>query len=155
MLTVAKIDYHRDEFFEKGKSISEIAEDHVCYRKTLRKYINKKNRNEEIKPVTVRKSKHNLYKTIIDGWLEDDRRRRKKQRHKAQRVFNRLCEEYGEQAFSCSYRTVASYVAEKKLETRNSRIAALPLVHRVGEAQLDFGEADFSAYRRCSGTALV
>ena len=143
MLTMAKIECIRDEYFQKGKSISELAEDHGCDRKTVRKYINKEDWNEEIKPITVRKSKLDPYKAIIDGWLEEDRRRRKKQRHTAKRVFDRLCEEYGEQGFSCSYRTVAAYVAEKKLQVRNSRIAALPLVHKVGEAQVDFGEADF------------
>ena len=45
--------------------------------------------------------------------------------------------------FSCSYRTVAGYVAPKKKEIYGNKQAYLPLEHIPGEAQVDFGDADF------------
>jgi transposase len=54
-----------------------------------------------------------------------------------------LCEEYSDEGFCCSYRTVATYVAERRREIYGEFRSALPLEHRYGEAQVDFGEADF------------
>ena len=46
--------------------------------------------------------------------------------------------------FNCSYRLVALYVQQKKEELRLKRTDGyLPLEHRPGEAQADFGTADF------------
>lgn len=143
MLTMATIKTIRDAYFLEGKTISEIATEYGYDRKTVRKYINQEDWNEGVEPEEIRSSILDEYKPIIDGWLEEDRRRRKKQRHTATRVYNRLCEEYGEEGFTCSYRTVAAYVAERKKEMRSSNDVALPLEHKPGEAQVDFGEADF------------
>jgi hypothetical protein len=75
--------------------------------------------------------------------LQDDRRARRKQRHTAQRVYDRLVEIHGEE-FTCSYRTVAGYVALRKKEIYGkNKSASLPLEHIPGEAQVDFGESDF------------
>lgn len=140
MATVKSI---RDAYFLEGKIISLIAEEQECDRKTVRKYILQDDWNEPMTIEKSRPSKLDPFKPVIDGWLEGDRIRRKKQRHTAQRVFTRLCEEYRDQGFSCSYRTVAAYVAQKKQEMRSGTRAALPLEHKPGEAQVDFGEADF------------
>ncbi len=79
----------------------------------------------------------------IDAWLTEDKKVKGKQRHTACRIFNRLVEKYG-QEFNCSYRTVASYVSIKREEVFvNKETGALPLEHTPGEAQLDFGEAEF------------
>jgi len=45
--------------------------------------------------------------------------------------------------FNCSYRTVASYVHKRKKALCGTSKGTLPLVHRAGEAQVDFGEAEF------------
>jgi hypothetical protein len=46
--------------------------------------------------------------------------------------------------FDCSYRTVAAYYAVKHKEVfHGAKDGFLPLEHRPGEAQVDFGEADF------------
>jgi hypothetical protein len=54
------------------------------------------------------------------------------------RVFHRLVKEvFG---FNCSYRTVASYYAAKHKELFiGAKGGFLPLEHRLGEAQVDFG----------------
>ena len=67
----------------------------------------------------------------------------RKQRHTARRVYNRLQEQYKD-GFACSYRLVADYVARRKKELRLIRQDAyIPLIHHPGEAQADFGTADF------------
>ncbi len=72
---------------------------------------------------------------IIDQILEADRAVLKKQRHTAQRIFERLRDEYG---FSGGVTVVTDYVREKK---RRSREVFVPLSHPPGHAQVDFGEA--------------
>ncbi len=140
---MATIQNIREEFFLKGKRISEIAREQQMDRKTVRKFVEQEDWNRTTEPVESRSSVLDPFKTIIDGWLEDDRTHRRKQRHTAKRVFDRLSCEYDELEFSCSYRTVAAYVAERRRELYQEIRAALPLEHRVGEAQVDFGEADF------------
>ena len=112
-------------------------------RKTVRKFIEREDWNRGPEGAAQRSSVLDPYKSVIDGWLEEDRKRRRKQRHTAKRVYQRLREEYSEQGFCCSYRTVAGYVAERRRELYQEIHAALPLEHRYGEAQVDFGEADF------------
>lgn len=72
---------------------------------------------------------------IIDQILEADRALPKKQRHTAQRIFERLRSEYG---FSGGVTIVTDYVREKKRRTQE---VFVPLSHPPGHAQVDFGEA--------------
>ena len=76
------------------------------------------------------------YMAWIDAILEGDRSVHKKQRHTASRIFERLRDEQG---FSGGYTIVREYVAEATLRSREMFI---PLSHRPGHAQADFGEAD-------------
>jgi transposase len=134
----------RDLFFHKGLSISAIAQSTGFDRKTIRKYLDQGDWNLKAR-VTVRKaSKLAPYKPLIDEWLQTDRRVRKKQRHTARRVFNRLVEQAGQEGFPCCYRSVAAYVAQKKRQLYGGqKKARLPLEHAPGEAQADFGQAEF------------
>ena len=72
----------------------------------------------------------------IDAILEGDRSVHKKQRHTARRIFDRLRDERG---FSGRYTIVLEYVAQATLRGREMFV---PLSHRPGHAQADFGEAD-------------
>ena len=72
----------------------------------------------------------------IDQVLESDRNVHKKQRHTAQRIFDRLRDEEG---YLGGHTIVREYVAQKLLRTREMFV---PLSHRPGHAQADFGEAD-------------
>jgi transposase len=76
------------------------------------------------------------YMAWIDKVLEDDRSVHKKQRHTAQRIFERLRDEEG---FSGGYTIVRQYVAGAMLRMREMFV---PLSHRPGHAQADFGQAD-------------
>jgi len=140
---MARIQSIREEYFRKGKNISEIAREHGMDRKTVRKFIEQEDWNRSTKQSSLRESILDPFKPVIDGWLEEDRRKRRKQRHTAKRVYDRLRIEHGQTGFCCSYRTVAAYVAARRRELYQEIRAALPLVHPAGEAQADFGEADF------------
>lgn len=144
MLSMTQIKDIRKMYFEEGKNISQIARETGHDRKTVRAYLDKVDWNQ--KPPKVKKEtafpKLNPYKDDIDTWLNEDKKARRKQRHTAKRIYNRLVEKYGER-FNCSYRTVAGYVAVKKKEIFNAREGFLPLEHVPGEAQADFGDADF------------
>ena len=72
----------------------------------------------------------------IDAVLEGDRSVHKKQRHTALRIFERLRDERG---YSGGYTIVREYVAATMLRSREMFV---PLSHRPGHAQADFGEAD-------------
>jgi transposase len=76
------------------------------------------------------------YMSWIDQILESDRRVHAKQRHTARRIFERLRDEEG---FSGGYTIVREYVGQAQLHAREMFI---PLSHRPGHAQADFGEAD-------------
>ncbi|KYO68560.1 hypothetical protein ATZ99_00690 [Thermovenabulum gondwanense] len=144
MLTMTQIDDIRKAFFMKGQNISEIAREFQKDRKTIRKYIYQEDWNTRVKVEEVKHTfpKLDPFKADIDQWLEEDKKARKKQRHTAKRIYDRLCEKYKNQ-FNCSYRTVAGYVAMRKKEIYQDNSCRLPLEHIPGEAQVDFGEADF------------
>src|SRR3982075_2365060 len=72
---------------------------------------------------------------VIDGILLDDKSRPKKQQHTAKRIFERLRDEYG---FTGGITIVKDYVAGWH---RRAQEMFVPLEHRPGHAQVDFGEA--------------
>lgn len=80
---------------------------------------------------------------LIVEILEADRKAPRKQRHTAQRIFDRLVQEHG---FDGCYSSVKEVVREWK---QGSKEVFLPLSHPPGEAQVDFGfaEADLAGER--------
>jgi transposase len=76
------------------------------------------------------------YTGIIDAILEADKQVHVKQRHTAVRIMERLRDEHG---FTGKYTIVRNYVY--KDAARNKEMF-VPLAHRPGHAQVDFGEAD-------------
>ena len=146
MLTMDQIHHIRELYYGQGiTNISSIAEMTGHNRKTVTKYIDMEDfSSPPPKPFEndEHTSKLDPYKPIIDSWLIADKKAPRKQRHNAKRVFRRLSKEIP--GFDCSYRTVAAYVSlrKKELMPKNNE-GYIPLVHRPGEAQADFGSADF------------
>lgn len=139
---MTQVNFIREMFFEKGLNYAEISRMSGYDVKTVKKYIFQEDFNKPAKPKQTRNSKLDPFKKEIDKWLEADKSSRKKQRHTAQRIFNRLCKEYD--TFDCSYRLAAEYVAQKKRELYSGeKQFYFKLQHIPGEAQVDFGEADF------------
>ena len=72
----------------------------------------------------------------IDAMIEGDRTMGAKQRHTAKRMFERLRDEHG---YTGGLTIVHEYVRCKK---RRLQEVFVPLSHRSGHAQADFGEAE-------------
>ena len=83
----------------------------------------------------VKRPKLDSFTGIIDQILLDDQQQPRKQRHTAQRIFDRLRDEYD---FTGGYTIIKDYVREKKLGGQEMFV---PLAHPPGDAQADFGEA--------------
>lgn len=126
----------------KGKSLREISKETGHHFETVRKYVEKENFNIAIPQKRKRKSKLEPFKHLIDQWLRDDLSSWHKQRHTAQRIYDRLKEIYGDE-FDVSDRSVRKYVAAKKQELYKENEGFIPLMHYPGEAQADFGQAQF------------
>ncbi len=73
---------------------------------------------------------------VIREILEGDRKVHRKQRHTARRIFDRLKHEYG---YPGGYTAVKEVVRTWR---QRQREVFMPLTHRPGEAQVDFGTAD-------------
>lgn len=144
MTTMDQIHRIRELYYEQDKNLNEIATIMNCDWRTVRKYVDMDNFNpappapEGQSPV----SKLDAFKPLIDNWLAADKKAPRKQRHTAKRIHKRLKDET--ENYDCSYRLVAAYVAERKKELHLQRQGGyLPLIHSPGEAQADFGVADF------------
>jgi transposase len=73
---------------------------------------------------------------VIHQIIEDDKKAPRKQRHTAKRIFERLRDEYGyEGKLTIVKEAVAAY-------KRSHAEVFVPLAHRPGEAQVDFGQAE-------------
>jgi len=98
---MAKVHDIRKAFFEEGHSITRIAQEQGIDRKTVRKYLEQEDWNQPAKKAPMsRTGILESFKPTIDAWLEEDRRRRRKQRHTAKRVYDRLA---AEKQFAGSY----------------------------------------------------
>src|SRR5471030_2660816 len=85
--------------------------------------------------VPVAKPKLGALLAVIDLILETDRAAPVKQRHTANRIFERLRDEHG---FAGGYTVVKDYVRVCRARGRETFV---PLAHPPGHAQVDFGEA--------------
>lgn len=74
---------------------------------------------------------------VIREWLVGDERRPRKQRHTAQRVFDRLVAEHG---YAGSYSPVQRLVKQYRAEHRSRAEGFLELAWPPGQAQVDFGQ---------------
>jgi transposase len=136
MLTVADYELIRRKFFLDEMSQRAIAEELGHSRKTVAKAVahavppGYRLKEPRQRPVIE------PCRAIIDAWLEEDRSRPRKQRHTAERIYERLREEHG---YGGSASSVRRYVASQRT---NLGEVFLPLCFAPGEeAQVDWGEA--------------
>lgn len=123
-----------------GESIASISRITGVSRDTVYKYLALDDLSPKMPVKRPGSSMMDQYRSVIEGWLDEDARSWRKQRHTAARIHARLRDECGCEA---SESTVRHYVARLKAERRESKEAFLDLVWAPGEAQADFGEADF------------
>ena len=118
-----------------GMSIREVSRVFGLHRDTVRKILAYSAPPGYRRQTPPRRPKLEPFTGVIDQILADDLRRPRKQRHTAQRIFQRLRDEHG---FGGQYTIVKDYVREHR---RRSQEMFVPLSHPPGHAQCDFGEA--------------
>jgi transposase len=137
MLIVDQYSYIRTAYRVYGKKIKQIARETGHSKNTIKKvlrgeYSGYKPRIEQPYPIL------GTYLNLIDQWLKDDKKRPKKQRHTAVRVFNRLKQEHD---FEGAETTVRRYVREAKLRLGvGAPQVFIPSDPQTGiEAEVDWG----------------
>ena len=90
----------------QGESVAGIARKVGVSRNTVYRHL-----DDDLSPKPPRSASRvrllDAYRSIIVGWLEEDRREWRKQRHTAHRIWVRLRDEYG---VVCGESTVRQYV---------------------------------------------
>ena len=119
----------------EGMSIREASQVFGLHRDTVRKMLAYSVPPGYRRHSPPRRPKLEPFTGVIDAILEADAQVPRKQRHTAQRIFERLREEHG---FGGQYTIVKDYVRERRRQTREMFV---PLSHSPGHAQCDFGEA--------------
>ena len=142
MLTMGQIQYITGIEKYEGLSLREICRKTGHHFNTVKKYVDCEDWNEEVKPRKERNSKLDALKPIIDGWLENDLKMPRKQRHTGTRVYYRLKKEAAtKDLLLVGKQTVINYVSKAKKELCKSTYdTAIFGYHPFGQAQLDFGE---------------
>lgn len=139
---MAEINYIRHEANKKGQAYSKIAKQMNRDSRTVQKYAEMEDFNSQEKPKQVRKARvMEPVKPILDQWIKDDLKKKKKFRRTSQRMYSQLVEEHN---FSGSSRSVRQYISQRKQQLADANeAAALPLEAKPGTAQVDFGQAPF------------
>ena len=120
----------------ENKSEREVARYFGIHRKTVRKMCQFAAPPGYRRAPSAVSPKLAPFVAIIDAILEADKQVHVKQRHTAIRIRERLRDEHG---FTGGYTIVREYL--NGVATRQKEVF-MPLVHRPGHAQVDFGEAD-------------
>ena len=123
-----------------GDSIAEISRELEVSRDTVYKYLAAEDLSQRPPAPRGRTSSLDRYRPLIESWLDEDERNWRKQRHTAHRIWVRLRDEAGADVGES---TVRNYVRRLRLERGTQREQYLDLDWAPGDAQADFGEADF------------
>lgn len=125
-----------------GDSIRSLAKKYRVARRTIRQAMASAEPPRR-KPPVRDAPQLGQFKSIIDGMLREDLSAPRKQRHTAQRIHDRVVDEYGGKM---SYSTVRQYVKKRRPEIDAEAGTAsadvfIPQEHAPGaEAEVDFGE---------------
>ncbi len=125
----------RRAVFVEGISRREAARRFGLARETVRKMLSYAAPPGYRREKPIRRPKLDPYTGVIDQILLSDEALPKKQRHTAQRIYERLRDEHG---FRGGYTIVKDYV---RLKRTSQREMFVPLTPPPGHAQADFGEA--------------
>ncbi|HEU5330802.1 MAG TPA: IS21 family transposase [Thermomicrobiales bacterium] len=140
MLTVEQVEAIRRAYYCDHKSVRAIAREQHHGRRVVREAIAGTRAAPRRYQLRRRKPRPVLDPVValIDAWLAADQRAPRKQRHTAQRIYDRLVAEHG---FTGGVTVVRDYVQAWK-RMHQEPAGFLPLAHAPGaEAQCDWGEA--------------
>lgn len=138
MIDMPTIESIRD-MSRQGLTNAEILRRTGVSQPTIRKYLAMDDFSPQIPAKSRRGSMLDPYKPFIDSILEGDLHVWRKQRHSAQRIYERLLDET---PYAGGYGIVKKYVRERKAQMKSSETAFIELVWAPGEAQADFGDVD-------------
>jgi transposase len=124
----------RKRVLVEGVSKRQIMRETGLHFKTLNKILNHSWPPGYRRTAPVRKPKIGPFVGYIAEILEQDKTLPKKQRHTIHRIWQRLTTEHG---FTGGYTIVGEAVRALR---QKGREVFMPLVHRPGEAQVDFGQ---------------
>ena len=139
MKEIEEIRYYKNE---QGKSYRETAAITGYAFETVKKYSDQNDFNIQPKRRKKKTLKIAMYASLIDEWLKEDKKAKKKQTHTGVRVYNRLKDLFQDN-LTVSSRSVREYVSKRKKHLNISDECYIPLTHPPGSAQADFGEAQF------------
>jgi transposase len=142
MLAVAEINYIRHEVNIKDCGYTSVAKKMGRDPRTVKKYADMEDFNVKPKKRQTRTAPVlGPVKSILDEWIKEDLKKKKKFRRTAKRMWELLKDHHG---FKGSDRTIRDYVSTRKKDFLNeANEVALPLEAVPGSAQVDFGEAPF------------
>jgi transposase len=123
-------------------SLREIAKKTGHHFNTVKKYVDKEDWNAGYKGRKERKTKLEPLKEIIDEWIKEDMKRKRKYRRTGTKIYKDLTkhEEYGKQ-LEVGKQTVIAYVSKRKKEMSKAQYGtAMYALHAMCEAQVDFGD---------------
>ncbi|AYE53799.1 IS21 family transposase (plasmid) [Priestia megaterium NCT-2] len=137
MLAMPEINYIKHLRENEDLSLSEIARKTGKDWRTVKKYADG---DVPTGKIGYRKSGMMVedgYGEIIDDWLEEDLKVKKKERRTNKVLFEQLQKEHG---FPGSYRTVCEYIQHQRPQVKELKTKRYErLEHPPGEAQVDFG----------------
>ena len=127
------------EMYEEGKSKNEISRRLGLNYRTVSKYAEMDDWNDDNPPSLAPENYPILggFIPLIDEWLEADKTAPRKQQHTAKRIYDRLCDEAD---YTGSYSSVKRYVHRKHVSLSQGKSGFLPISHPMAYAQVDFGE---------------
>ncbi len=125
---------------QRGQSYAKVGNKIGVDARTVKKYADQEEFTHKPKQIRIAPVLDPV-RSIIDKWIKEDFKKKKKNQRTAKRMFTQLVDFH---CFKGSYRTVRSYVSIRKKELLEGREeAALPLESTSGTAQVDFGTAPF------------
>ena len=124
---------------QESKSIRALARQFRVHRRDVRAALESAVPPPRKKPERPA-PKMDQYKPIIDGWLEEDQKWPRKQRHTARRVWQRLVTEHGADVGESTVRRYVKMVRERQSFPLVD--VTVPQHHPLGsKGEVDFGEA--------------
>jgi len=126
----------------EGMSLRAIASKTGRHFNTVKKYVDREDWNTEYKARKKRVSLLEPLYPVIDEWIEEDLKRKRKHRRTGTKIYNDLKthKEHGK-LLAVGIQTVVAYVSRRKKELCNkSQSTAMYGLHPMCYAQVDFGE---------------
>jgi transposase len=126
----------RRQVLVEGRSKRSVLKEHGMHWKTLEKILSHSEPPGYRQALQRSRPVIGPFIGVIQSIIEADKLVHKKQRHTAKRIWDRLKEEYGYEGGYTQVKEVVAHIRARSQE------AFVPLIHPMGEAQVDFGHAD-------------